>query len=107
MKTNFIAVAYHEMRTPLASIIGYTSLLEQSELTGKQKNYVRIIEESATQLNDLIDGMLEVTRIEAGGVKLRLDEISIQEIVKSVVERFKPQTDEKKPKVFIYSYAYT
>jgi len=96
MKTDFLAVAYHEMRTPLAPIIGYTSLLERGELNEKQKKYVRIIEESAYQLEELIGSLLEVTRIEAGKAELTLESVSIPEIVDNVLERVKPQADEKK-----------
>ena len=96
MKTDFLAVAYHEMRTPLAPIVGYTNLLEQGELNEKQKKYVRIIEESASQLGELIESLLEVTRLEAGKVELTLESVSIPEIVDNVLERVKPQADAKK-----------
>nr|CBH38782.1 putative sensory transduction histidine kinase [uncultured archaeon] len=96
MKTNFLNVAYHEMRSPLAPIVGYASLLEQGELNEKQKKYVRIIEESASQLEELIESMLEVTRLEAGKAELSLEKMSIPEIVNNVLERFGPQADAKK-----------
>jgi signal transduction histidine kinase len=96
MKTDFLSVAYHEMRTPLAPIVGYTSLLEQGELTDKQKKYIRIIEESAYQLDELINRLLEVTRIEAGRVELKLEPVSVPELVKDVLERIQPQADAKK-----------
>ena len=96
MKTNFLNVAYHEMRSPLAPIVGYTSLLEQGELTDKQKSYIRIIEESAYQLDELINRLLEVTRIEAGRVELKLEPVSVPVIVKDVLERIQPQADAKK-----------
>ena len=96
MKTAFLSVVYHEMLTPLTPLVGYTNLLEQSELREKQKKYVSIIEESATQLEKLIGSLLEVTRIEAGKLELSLQEVSIAEIVEEVLERIKPQTDAKK-----------
>lgn len=95
-KTDFLNVAYHEMRSPLAPIVGYTSLLEQGELTEKQKKYVRVIGESASQLEELIESLLEVTRIEAGNVKLTLQTVLIPEIVDNVLERVKPQVEAKK-----------
>jgi len=96
MKTDFLNVAYHEMRSPLAPIVGYASLLEQGELNEKQKKYIRIIEESAYQLDELVNRLLEVTRIEAGRVELKLEPVSVPEIVKDVLERIKPQVDAKK-----------
>jgi signal transduction histidine kinase len=96
MKTDFLNVAYHEMKSPLASIVGYTHLLEQSELTEEQKNYVRIIGESTSQLNELIGSLLEVARLGAGKMELTVQEVSIPEIVKEVLERVKPSVDAKK-----------
>jgi len=99
LKTDFLNVTYHDLRSPLAPIIGYASLLEQSKLSEKQKNYVRIIEKSARQLEEMIARMLEVTRIETGKVELTLEHVSIAEIVKDVLERIKPQIDAKKQKI--------
>jgi|GEM_PF-939053 len=96
LKTDFLTVAYHEMVTPLTPIVGYTNLLAQGELSDKQKKYVRIIEESASQLEKLIGMLLEVTRIEAEKVELCLEEVSIAEVVNNVLERIKPQADAKK-----------
>ena len=96
MKTDFLSVAYHEMLTPLTPIVGYTNLLEQGELTDKQKNYVRIIEESASQLEELINRLLEVTRMDAGRIELKLEPVSIPGIVTDMLERIKPQVDAKK-----------
>ena len=96
MKTDFLTVAYHEMRSPLAPIVGYVSLLEQGELNETQKKYVNIIEESASQLDELIESLLEVTRIEAERVELTVQTVSIQEIVNNVLERVKPQADAKR-----------
>jgi signal transduction histidine kinase len=84
------------MKSPLASIVGYTHLLEQSELTEEQKNYVRIIGESTSQLNELIGSLLEVARLGAGKMELTVQEVSIPEIVKEVLERVKPSVDAKK-----------
>ncbi len=96
MKTNFLNVAYHELRSPLAPIVGYASLLEQSELNEKQKKYARIIEESAYKLEELIESLLEVTRLEAGKAELSLEKMPIPEIVNNLLERFEPQADAKR-----------
>ncbi len=95
-KTDFLNVTYHDLRSPLAPIIGYASLLEQSKLSEKQKNYVNIIEKSSRQLEEMVDRMLEATRIETGKVELALEPVSIPEIVNDALERIKPQVDAKK-----------
>ena len=99
MKTDFLSVAYHEMLTPLIPIVGYTNLLKQGVLTDKQKKYVRSIEEGAYQLDELINRLLEVTHIEVGRIELKLESVSVPEIVKDVLERVKPQVDAKKQKI--------
>ncbi|MGB7532240.1 MAG: hybrid sensor histidine kinase/response regulator [Halobacteriota archaeon] len=101
MKTDFLNVAYHEMRTPLAPIVANASLLEQGDLTDKQKRSVFIIEKSAEQLEKLINRLLEVTRIDAGKVELRLKEVLIPEIVKNVLAYLKPLADAKKQTISI------
>lgn len=100
LKTDFLNVTYHDLRSPLAPIIGYASLLERSKLSEKQKDYVRIIEKSGRQLEEMVNCMLEVTRIETGKVELTLEHVTIAEMVKEVLERIKPQVDAKKQKIF-------
>jgi signal transduction histidine kinase len=101
MKTNFINVAYHEIRSPLAPIVANVSLLEQGYLTTKQKRSVHIIKKSAEQLEWLTNQLLEVTRIDAGKVKLTLEAVSIPEILKNVLESLKPLADAKKQSLSI------
>lgn len=96
MKMDFLNVACHELRSPLSPIVGYVSLLEQSVVTEKQKDYIRVIAESASQLDELINSLFEVTRLEAGKIKLTLEPVSIPETVNDVLERVKPQVDAKK-----------
>jgi len=101
LKTNFLNVAYHEMRSPLAPIVASASLLEQGYLTAKQKRLVFIIEQSVKQLEKLINRLLELTRVDAGKVKLRLKVVSIPGIVKNVLAYLKPLADAKKQTITI------
>ncbi|MCK4732761.1 MAG: HAMP domain-containing histidine kinase, partial [Methanophagales archaeon] len=101
LKINFLNVAYHEMRSPLGPILASASLLEQGYLTAKQKRLVYIIEQSVKQLEKLINRLLELTRIDAGPVELRLNVVSIPEIVKNVLGYLKPLADAKKQSITI------
>ena len=101
MKTDFLNVAYHEMRSPLGPILASASLLEQGYLTAKQKRLIYIIEQSVKQLEKLINQLLEITRIDAGQVELRLKVVSIPEIVKNVLGYLKPLADAKKQSITI------
>ncbi|MFO7754236.1 MAG: response regulator, partial [Desulfobacteraceae bacterium] len=71
-KSEFLANMSHEIRTPMSSIIGTADLLEETELTEEQRKYLDITKTSATALLDLINDILDLSKIEAG--KLELDE---------------------------------
>ena len=101
LKTNFLNVAYHEMRSPLAPIVASASLLEQGYLSAKQKRLVFIIEQSVKQLEKLINRLLELTRVDAGKVELRLKTVLIPEIIKNVLGYLKPLADAKKQSITI------
>ncbi|MGB7532627.1 MAG: PAS domain-containing sensor histidine kinase [Halobacteriota archaeon] len=99
LKTNFLNVAYHEMRSPLGPILASASLLEQGYLTAKQKRLVFIIEQSVKQLEKSINRLLELTRVDAGQVELKLKTVSIPEIIKNVLAYLKPLADAKKQSI--------
>ena len=101
MKTDFLNVAYHEMRSPLAPILACAGLLEQADLTDNQKRLVYIIEQSVKQLEKLTNQLLEMTRINAGKVELTSKVVSIPEIVKNVLESLKPLADAEKQTITI------
>lgn len=101
LKTNFLNVAYHEMRSPLGPILASASLLEQGYLTAKQKRLVYIIEQSTKQLEKLINRLLELTRIDAGKAELKLQRVSIPKMVKNVLGYLKPLADAKKQTITI------
>jgi len=69
-KSAFLATMSHEIRTPINGIIGTTDLLTDTTLTGRQKEYVHIIEKSAEMLLDLINDILDFSKIEAEKLKI-------------------------------------
>jgi len=96
MKREFLNVAYHEMRSPLAPIVGYASLLERCEIPDKGRKYVSNIEQCARELEKMINRMLELARIDSRKVELILEEFSIQEAVQEVVKSVEPEAKAKK-----------
>jgi PAS domain S-box-containing protein len=94
MKLNFLSVAYHEMRSPLAPIIGYASLLEP-KLADKERRYVCNIEKCARDLEEMINRMLELARIDGRKVELNFEELSIPEVVQKAVKKLKPTAEAK------------
>ncbi len=70
-KSRFLANMSHEMRTPLNGVMGMVQLLQRTELTSRQKEFARIIDSSGTALLDVIDDVLDISRIESGEIRLR------------------------------------
>lgn len=88
LKSEFVANMSYELRTPLNSIIGFTEILDHGiagALSEKQLGYVRYVLEAAGQLRDLIDDILDLAVIEAGGMVLERKPVAVADLVESVV----------------------
>ncbi len=70
IKSQFLATMSHEIRTPMHAILGMAELLQQSPLSGAQQGYVRTFQTAGRHLLNLIDDILDFSRIEAGGLQL-------------------------------------
>lgn len=80
-KSRFLAAMSHEMRTPLNGIIGMVELALPLCITDEQKEYLKLLRQSAYRLMDLISNVLDLSVIEAGKLKLRKDPFSIDELL--------------------------
>ena len=98
VKSAFLAAMSHELRTPLNSIIGFTGLLHQ-ELPGplneEQKKQLGMIRKSSRHLLDLINDVLDISKIEAGQLKTSKERFSPKEVVQSVYDLLQPQAKKK------------
>jgi signal transduction histidine kinase len=94
LKTEFVASMSHELRTPLHTIIGFAELLAE-ELEGplneKQKRFAAYIHKDSLHLLELINDILDLSRIEAGRLDLRLDVFDMLEAVEEVMATIHPQ----------------
>ena len=93
-KTRYIVGISHEIRTPLNSIYGYAQLLESGQ-EASPDHAVRIIRRSSEHLSSLIDGLLDVSRIENGVLRLSRDSVQLDELLGQLVDMFRPQANAK------------
>jgi signal transduction histidine kinase/DNA-binding response OmpR family regulator len=96
-KSEFVATASHELRSPLTSIKGFVELLEHSSegMTDRQREFIEIILKSTDRLVELVNDLLDVARIEADHVEINRRPIDVGEVVHEVVELFAPRVDSK------------
>lgn len=93
MKSNFLSVVSHELKTPLHSIKGFVDIIllgKTGEITDTQKDFLQTVQDQATRLQNLINDLLEFSRLESGQVKLRLGEVSLRELTSAVCDRLLP-----------------
>lgn len=95
-KSAFVALAAHELRTPLASITGYLEMLldgDAGELRPRQVEYLRVMEQSAGRLRHITRDMLDVNRLETGQLQLVLQPTDLFVLVNGVIAEQLPQIE--------------
>ena len=99
VKSNFLATVSHELRTPLTSVIGYSEMLLEGiagELNDEQREYVRTVMEKGDQLLQLITGILDISRMEAGEMRLDKAPFDLDEVVSVALSTIAPHARRKK-----------
>lgn len=94
-KSEFLANMSHEIRTPLNGIIGMSELLESSSLSGEQSRYLKSLKISADGLTDLINDILDISKIEAGQIDLEHTPLNIEDIINELLIAFNVRAAEK------------
>ena len=98
MKSDFVSLVSHELRTPMTSIIGFVSLIldgKTGPINDKQRRSLVRVQHQAERLADLINDLLDISRIEAGRIQMKQEEISVSEIAEQRIEEISPQADAK------------
>ncbi len=89
LKTAFLANMSHEIRTPMNGIIGFSNLLRNPDLTDEDKNdYLTHIISCGNTLLNLIDDIIDISKIEAGQIKIRFEESNLNSIIDELFESF-------------------
>jgi signal transduction histidine kinase len=99
IKSNFLATVSHELRTPLTSVIGYSEMLLEGiagALNEEQREYVKTVMEKGDQLLQLITGILDISRMEAGQMKFERAPFDLMEVVSIALSTIAPHARGKK-----------
>ena len=104
MKDEFLAVLSHELRTPLHAIVGYTRLMRMGALAGpKLSDAVEAIERNSKLLGQMIDDVLDVSRIVAGKTRLDVQPIELPLVIHNAVSTVQPAADAKGVRIEAWS----
>jgi two-component system phosphate regulon sensor histidine kinase PhoR len=103
-KTEFLSTVSHELRTPLTSIQGYLELLLEGEVgpvPAEQRHMLGVIERNTNRLRGLIEDILAVNKIEAGGLLPGSSEVPVRELVCHTIEELRPLADKKAVRLIV------
>src|SRR5207248_3740123 len=96
LKSDFLATVSHELRTPLNSILGFSEvLLTGDQLGDKQHRWLKNIQSSGEKLLNLINDILDLAKIEAGKMQVRLTEFSVYDVCEGSLTMFRPLAEKK------------
>lgn len=104
LKSNFLAMISHELRTPLTSVIGYSEMLVEGmagPINEEQRQFLGTIKEKGESLLELIGSLLDMSKIEAGGLEVRPVEIAVPELLEAAKTYIVPQASKKQIRLVV------
>jgi len=99
LKSTFISVVSHELKTPVALIKGYVSTLRREDAAWDReivRDSLEVIEEEADRLTELIENLLDASRLQAGVLSINLSDVAMDVLAARIAERFATQSDRHK-----------
>lgn len=104
LKSAFLANMSHEIRTPMNGILGFAQLLKEPKLTGEeQQSYISIIEKSGARMLNIINDIVDISKIESGQAIVNLSESNINHQIEYIYTFFKPEAESKNLKLSYYN----
>jgi PAS domain S-box-containing protein len=96
LKSAFLANISHEIRTPLNGILGFTDLLNENNLDPDEKEkYIDVLKKCSDRMLSTINDIIDISRIEAGEIKAKMSQTSVNELIDDITNLFTPQAKEK------------
>jgi signal transduction histidine kinase/CheY-like chemotaxis protein len=95
LKSAFLANMSHEIRTPMNGILGFTQLLREPLDIEKQEEFLRVIESSGLRMLNIINNIIDISKIESGQTKVSITPFNINEEINSLCTFFAPEANEK------------
>ncbi|OQY29127.1 MAG: hypothetical protein B6243_11470 [Anaerolineaceae bacterium 4572_5.2] len=106
VKSSFVSVAAHELRSPLSSILGYTEILLErnfGELNPKQAEFLQIVQRSTNRLLDVSTNLLDANRIETGRIDLLLKPLDLAALIRGYAAEFEVQLRRNEQKLTLHT----
>lgn len=94
-KNDFLGLMSHELRTPLTSIIGISSLLAQQPRSERERRLVQNLQDAGESLHRLINDLLDLSRLEAGGIEIRRTPVEIEPLITTALDAVLPRARNK------------
>ena len=96
LKTDLLHNISHEIRTPLTAIVGFSTLLgENIDIPARRKEYLEIITRNSDHLIEIIDDIVEISKIDAKMIKIRKDKVNLNSVLRKVYDQFRAEASAK------------
>lgn len=96
MKNEFVSVVSHELRTPLTSILGYTELLLARDFKpAERQEFIQTVYNQANQLSQMVDDLLNLSRLDAGQIKLNRWVVSLHQVIRDITKQLNETISDK------------